>query len=253
MARRLENKVALISGAGGGQGRVATLRFAAEGAKVVCCDVKGEGNEETVALARAAGGDVVGIAPLDVADPAGAARWVDEAIARHGRVDILYNNASAARFSPVADISDDEWRFTMKNEIDVVFYPTRAAWPHLAKNGGVIINTASVAGMVGSKSAPGLAHCASKGAVIGMTRQLAVEGAPHGIRVVAISPGAIITPGTAEQMNNPDVKAMLMSHSLVGRLGQPEDVVAMAVFLASDEAGFITGVNYAVDGGHTAF
>lgn len=253
MAGRLEGKVAVISGTGGGQGRVAALRFAAEGAKVVCCDVKAEGAEETAAMAQKAGGDIVSLAPLDIAESGGAKRLIDEAISRHGRIDILYNNASAGRFQLIGDIADDDWRFSMRNEIDVVFYPTREAWPHLARSGGVIINIASVAGMMGSKSAPGVAHCTAKAAIIGMTRQLAVEGEPHGVRAVAISPGAIITPGTAEMLNNPQFKASLMSHSLVGRLGQPDDVVALAVFLASDEASFITGVNFAVDGGHTAF
>jgi NAD(P)-dependent dehydrogenase (short-subunit alcohol dehydrogenase family) len=253
MAGRLEAKIALISGTGGGQGRAAVLRFVAEGAKVVCCDVNGAGNDETVELGRAAGGDVVGIAPLDIAEPAGAARWIGEAIAKHGRIDILYNNASATRFTPVGEIPDDEWRFVMKNEIDVAFYPTRAAWPHLKESRGVIVNIASVAGMVGSQESAGLAHATAKGAIIAMTRQLAVEGGPFGIRAVSISPGAIVTPGTADIMNNPQVKAALMGNILVNRLGLPEDIVSAAVFVASDEAGYITGVNFAVDGGHTAF
>jgi len=252
MTGRLQDKVALISGSAGGQGRAAVLRFAAEGARVVCCDVDETGNAQTVDLARAAGFDVVGHAPGDVATSAGATAWIEAAVERFGRVDILYNNASTTRFTPIADISDEEWAFVMRNEIDVVFFPTRAAWPHLVRSRGVIINISSVAGMIGW-GRPAVAHCTAKGAIIAMTRQLAVEGAPHGIRAVTISPGAVVTPSTAQILERPEVHAKLMERNLVGRLGQPDDVVATAVFLASDEAGFITGTNVTVDGGHTAF
>jgi NAD(P)-dependent dehydrogenase (short-subunit alcohol dehydrogenase family) len=249
---RLEDKVALISGSGGGQGRAAVLRFAAEGARVVCCDVNQQGNDETVEMARAAGGDVVGYAPADSATSIGADKWIADAVALHGRIDILYNNASTTRFTPIASISDEEWRFVMKNEIDVVFYPTRAAWPHLIASAGVIINISSIVGMIGW-GRPAVAHCTTKGAIIAMTRQLAVEGAPHGIRAVAISPGPIVTPTTAEILERPEVKARMLERNLIGRLGQPDDVVSAALFLASDEGSFITGANLPVDGGYTAF
>jgi NAD(P)-dependent dehydrogenase (short-subunit alcohol dehydrogenase family) len=241
----------LISGSAGGQGRAAVMRFAAEGARVVCCDVNEEGNAETVVLACAAGGDVVGHSPGDIATSAGATGWIDGAVARYGRIDILYNNASTTRFTPIADISDDEWTFVMRNEIDVVFFPTRAVWPHLARSRGVIINIGSVAGMLGW-SRPAVAHCTAKGAIIAMTRQLAVEGAPHGIRAVTISPGVVTTPSTAHILERPEIKTRLLERTLVGRLGLPDDIVSAAVFLASDEAGFITGTNLVVDGGYTS-
>ena len=191
-------------------------------------------------------------APVDLGDSAQAATWVDDAVARHGRIDILYNNASAARFAPIAEMSDEDWHFTIRNELDLVFFVTRAAWPHLARQGGVIINTASVAGLRGTTSTGCAAHCATKGGVTAMTRQLAVEGAPFGIRAVSISPGAIATPATAFLFDDPAASEQLLAGNLIKRPGEPADVVAMALLLASDEASFITGVDMVVDGGMTA-
>jgi meso-butanediol dehydrogenase/(S,S)-butanediol dehydrogenase/diacetyl reductase len=253
MAGRLSGKIALISGTGGGQGRAAALRFAAEGATVVGCDVSVEGQDETIALVRAAGGAMSGTRErVDLATSAGANAWVEAAIAEHGRIDILYNNASASRFAPIETMTDEDWHFTLRNELDIVFFPTRAAWPHLARPGGVIINVGSTAGWAGSPGAGTLAHNATKGAVIAMTRQLALEGAPHGIRAVSLSPGFVRTPGTAAFLDNPDIRAKLTARIPLGRVGEPEEIVAAAVFIASDEASFLTGSDIVVDGGALA-
>ena len=194
MSKRLEGKVALITGTGGGQGRAAAIRFAQEGALVVGCDLFEEGNVETVALARAAGGSMTGMAPVDLGDPDAAKAWVDAAVALHGRIDIIYNNASAPEFvSPDSPI--ENWRLTMRNELDLVFYVTKFAWPYLVESRGVILNTSSVAAHTGSRAPGALAHCAAKGGVLAMTRSLAAAGAEHGIRAVSISPGPIKTPG----------------------------------------------------------
>ena len=251
MSGRLENKVAIITGTAGGQGRAAALRFAEEGARVIGCDLDEVGNRETVRLADAADGEMRGMAPVDLGDPDQARRWVEDSAAVHGRIDIVYNNASAARFAPIGDHSIEDWRFTIRNELDLVFYVTRFAWPHLAVHGGVIINIASVAGLAGSRSAPMVAHAATKGGVIAMTRQLAVEGGPHGIRAVSISPGVIETPGTAALLADPAVRAAIVGHNIIPRAGTPRDVVDLAVYLASDEAAFVTGTNFVVDGGMT--
>ncbi|MEA3001822.1 MAG: meso-butanediol dehydrogenase / (S,S)-butanediol dehydrogenase / diacetyl reductase [Sphingomonadales bacterium] len=250
---RLEGKVALISGTGGGQGRAAALRFAAEGAIVVGCDISAEGQRETMKLVREAGGTMTGPEEgADIAASAGANAWIAGAVAEHGRIDILYNNASASKFAPVERMTDEEWHFTMRNEIDIVFFPTRAAWPHLTRPGGVIINVGSTAGWAGSPGAGTLAHNATKGAVIAMTRQLAIEGAPHGIRAVSLSPGFVRTPGTAPFLEQPEIRAKLVARIPLGRPGEPEEIVAAALFMASDEASFLTGADLVVDGGSLA-
>jgi NAD(P)-dependent dehydrogenase (short-subunit alcohol dehydrogenase family) len=253
MTGRLAGKIALISGTGGGQGRAAALRFTAEGATVVGCDVSAEAQRETMRLVRAAGGAMTGPEDaLDLATSAGANAWIAGAITDHGRIDILYNNASASKFAPIESMTDEQWHFTLRNEIDIVFFPTRAAWPHLSRPGGVIINVGSTAGWAGSPGAGTLAHNATKGAVIAMTRQLALEGAPYGIRAVSLSPGFVRTPGTAAFLENPDIRARLTARIPLGRPGEPEEIVAAAVFIASDEASFLTGADLVVDGGALA-
>jgi NAD(P)-dependent dehydrogenase (short-subunit alcohol dehydrogenase family) len=244
----IEGKVVLITGTGGGQGRAAALRFAAAGARVVGCDVKEEGNRETAALVREAGGSIVMMQPVDLGDAPSARGWIEKAAALHGRIDVLYNNASAARFAPIETFTVEDWQFTVRNELDIVFYATRFAWPFLKQRGGVIINIASVAGMVGA-AVGGTAHAATKGAIIAMTRQLAVEGAPHGIRVNSISPGVIESPGTAPMLADPAFRDLMLAHNLIKRVGQPQDVVGAALFLAGDDAAYITGTNIVVDGG----
>ncbi|MDX3901417.1 MAG: SDR family oxidoreductase [Sphingobium sp.] len=253
MTGALEGKVALISGTGGGQGRAAALRFAAAGAHVVGCDLNVDGMAETIELARAAGQRISGPREaIDIADPAGAAEWIAGAIAEYSRIDILYNNASAARFAPAAEMSDADWHFTIRNEIDIVFFPTRAAWPHLAVRGGVIINVASTAAWAGTAGTGKVAHAAAKGAIVAMTRQLALEGAPVGIRAVSISPGFVRTPGTAAFLEREDVRARLVAGIPLGRPGEPEDIAAAALFVASQEASFMTGNDIVIDGGALA-
>jgi meso-butanediol dehydrogenase/(S,S)-butanediol dehydrogenase/diacetyl reductase len=248
---RLSGRVALISGTAGGQGRAAALRFAAEGAVVVGCDIDEAGSRETVEMVRAAGGSMSATAPVDLGDSDQANAWVRAAADEHGRIDVLYNNAGAARFAPIGTMSDEDWHFTLRNELDSVFFVSRAAWPHLARPGAVVINIGSVSGLRGTTAGGGAAHAATKGAVISLTRALAVEGAPDGIRAVSISPGAIMTPGTAFLFDDPGQREKLLDGNLIKRPGRPEDIVAMAVYLASDEAGFITGVDMVVDGGRT--
>jgi meso-butanediol dehydrogenase/(S,S)-butanediol dehydrogenase/diacetyl reductase len=252
MAASMDGKVVLISGTGGGQGREAALRFAGAGAHVVGCDLKEEGNRQTAALVRAAGGSITTMEPVDLADPPSARRWIEEAASLRGRIDVLYNNASAARFAPIESFTVEDWQFTMRNELDLVFYATRFAWPHLQKRGGVVINIASVAGLVGS-AVGGTAHAATKGAIIAMTRQLAVEGAPHQIRVNSISPGVIESPGTAPLLADPALRELMLAHNLIKRVGQPKDVAGVALFLAGEDAAYITGANIVVDGGFACF
>jgi NAD(P)-dependent dehydrogenase (short-subunit alcohol dehydrogenase family) len=251
---RLAGKAVLITGTGGGQGRAAALLFAREGAMVVGCDIDEASAEETVRLAEAEGLELTSMAPVDLADPAGARAWVSEAGAVHGRIDVLYNNASKPVFAPFSEMSLTDYRFTVANEIDLVWYVCQAAWEELARSRGVILNTASVAGLIGTRDLKQAAHVLTKGAIISLTRQLAAEGAAHGIRANSITPGVIASPPTQAQLDRLGEDAPFMSMirtTAGGEPGQPEDIAYAALFLASDEARFVNGENLVVDGGAT--
>ena len=252
MAGRLHGKVVLITGTGGGQGRAAAELFCAEGASVVGCDLNAAGNGETVEVVRAAGGEMAGMAPVDLGDSREARRWVADAAAVYGRIDVLFNNAAAPRFAPIAELTDEDWHFTIRNELDLIFFVTQAAWPYLQARGGVIVNTASVQGLVGIAMNGGLAHAATKAGVIAMTRQISAEGAPHGIRANSISPGTVAVPATARLTADDDLLKSILAPLLIKRFGQPADVAALALYLASDESSYVTGANFVIDGGLTA-
>jgi NAD(P)-dependent dehydrogenase (short-subunit alcohol dehydrogenase family) len=250
----LDGKVVLISGSGGGQGRAASLAFAAEGAKIVGCDLLADASRETIEVVRAAGGEMTSFEPVDLGDPDQAKGWVDDAAACYGGIDVVYNNAGNPKFGPIAELSVEDWRLTLRNELDTVFFVTKFSWPHLVeRGGGVIINTASVAGMLAAP-APMIAHTAGKGGVIAMTRQTALEGAPVGIRAVSIAPGPIATPAIDRAFgDNTALRDQISGRTLLRRWGTPEEIAGLAVFLASEKASFITGANYPVDGGMTAW
>jgi meso-butanediol dehydrogenase / (S,S)-butanediol dehydrogenase / diacetyl reductase len=249
---RLDGKIALITGTAGGQGRAAALLFGREGAQVVGCDLNTKGAEETVALVRRAGGQMVSMAPVDLSSEQQAAQWVNEAAAAFGGVDILYNNASIGRVGPFPTMSTDAWHFTLRNELDLIYFVTRAAWPHLiARGGGSIINTGSIIAARGTDM-PMSAHGAAKGGVISMTVHLALEGGPHGIRVNAISPGLIATEMFVDHLKDPfDPMHKQVRTAPLGRVGRAEDIAPVALFLASSESAYITGVNITVDGGQS--
>lgn len=247
--KRLEGKVALITGTGAGQGRTAALRFAREGATVIGCDICEDDYRQTAALLAEEGFTLHGSAPVDLGDPEQARAWVGSAARKFESFDILYNNASAARFGPVENFSIEDWRYTMRNDLDLVFYVTHYAWPFLARPGSVIINIASTAAWCGSRVTGKAAHAAAKGGVVAMTRQLAAEGAALGIRAVSISPGFIKTPGTAAFVEDPATRTALLQGVLLDRPGEPDDVVSLALFLASAEGAYITGSDLVVDGG----
>lgn len=252
--RRLEGKVAVITGTASGQGREAALRFAAEGAVVHGCDIDGTGAEATVTMAEAAGDTMFSSHPVDVTDETAVGRWIDDVGARHGRIDILYTNAGSATFAPVPQITLADWHFVLTHEIDLVFLPIRSAWTYLAQSGNAsIILIGSTAGVTGSMTNARLAHTASKGAVVAMTKQLAAEGAPHHIRANCISPGMIRTPQSESTLLDDSHPMSTIGSSIpLGRVGTAADVVNCAVFLASDEAGYVTGTNLMVDGGWSA-
>lgn len=252
MSGRLDSRIALITGTGGGQGREAARLFAREGARVVGCDLKTEGAEQTMEMVRAQGGEMVSMHPMDLGDGEQVKDWIDFAIQSYGGFDILYNNASAPKFAPLDKMTWEEWNFTIRNELDLIYWTCHFAFGHFkSRGGGIIINTASVSGLVGSPIG-NFAHGATKGGIIGLTKQLAVEGAPFGIRANAISPGLIDTPATEHFLGDQNFREKLIGTIPLRRVGQPEEIASVALFLASPEASYITGANIVVDGGLTS-
>ena len=252
MAGRLQGKVAIITGTGSGMGRAAALMFAREGAKVVGCDINPAAGA-TADEARAAGGEMVSLQPVDLSVPAGGEQLVAFALEHFGGIDIVYNNAAMAYFAFIPEMDFETFSKTQREEVDIIFHLCRAAWPHLvARGGGSIINTASTAAKKGSTGQGMLAHSAAKGAVTAMTRQYASEGGRHHIRANTISPGMIRSAQTEPLMQQPGWTERAVSRQLIKRIGEPQDVVYAALFLASDESALITGTDLGVDGGTLA-
>lgn len=248
---RLSGKVAFITGVAGGQGRAAAELFAREGASIWGCDIAPGGAAETQAVIRAAGGSIEVQAPLDLSDAATTSAWIDDGIAAFGGIDILYNNAAGVRHVPFGEMTANDWRHVHDNALDLVFHATRAAWPHLvARGGGVILNTSSGTAARASRRTGSAALASAKGGVEAFTRQAAAEGARYNIRANAISPGAVRTPGS-EALGEAKMAEIAASIPL-GRWGRPEDIAYCALYLASDEAGWVTGGTFVVDGGYGA-
>lgn len=246
---RLNGKVCIVTGTGGSIGRAAAMRFTQEGAVVVGCDTMPDAAQETVNLVRAAGGQISSLHPIDLTTMAGCQRLVEFAIREHGRVDVLFNNAAKAHFNWIEDITEEEWHLNTRSEIDLVFFLTKLAWPHLKASHGTIVNTASLTGWRVFRTLGGLAHATAKMGIVGMTKQLAMEGREHGIRANSISPGVIETLQTRDQLQDKEWADYMLGKTLLGRLGKPEEIANAALFLASDESSFITGIDIKVDGG----
>ncbi|MFI6253539.1 SDR family NAD(P)-dependent oxidoreductase [Streptomyces sp. NPDC051016] len=251
--QRLTGKVALVTGAGAGIGQGCALLFAEQGATVVGCDIDAEAAGRTRKLAAERGVRVEVMAPLDMTVPADARSCADAVFERYGRIDVLVTaGAIAPHMASTAEMDfDAQWTPTLRGEVDVVFLPVRAAWPHLvASGGGSIVNFASVNAFRGSGTFGMVAHCAGKSAVLGLTRQLAVEGGPAGIRANTISPGMVRTPATESAgAHQGAAQEALLARIPLGRVGTPEDIAWCAVYLASDESAWVTGGNFPVDGG----
>jgi NAD(P)-dependent dehydrogenase (short-subunit alcohol dehydrogenase family) len=253
---RLQGKTAIVTGSGSGIGRGCALMFARQGAQVVGCDMDAAGAEATVAMAAEEGLSLKSLHPCDLTVPAQVEQLMAFVVDRYGGMDILLNAAAFGAFAWIEEMDyETQWRATLTGELDIVFLACKAAWPHLvAGGGGSIINFASVNAHAVLDGSPALAHCAGKGGVLAMTRQLALEGAPHGIRANTISPGLIVTGATKPRLDNePGFIDKVLAKAMIKRLGQPQDIAWCATYLASDEAGWVTGADFSIDGGATAW
>jgi NAD(P)-dependent dehydrogenase (short-subunit alcohol dehydrogenase family) len=250
---RLEGKVALITGAAGGMGKEAALLFASEGARVVVADVTDEAGHATVEEIRTAGGDAAYV-HADVSNATEAQAMIAAATTTYGGLHILYNNAGIfpADDGSVTETPEATWDRVMAINLKGVFLGCRFGVPAMLQSGGgSIINTASFVALVGAAT-PQIAYTASKGGVLAMTREIAVEFARRGIRANALCPGPIETPLLAELMSDPARRQRRLVHIPMGRLGQAHEIANAALFLASDESSLITGSTFVVDGGITA-
>jgi NAD(P)-dependent dehydrogenase (short-subunit alcohol dehydrogenase family) len=253
MARRLDGKVALITGAGSGIGRESALLFSAEGAAVVVVDRDDNGGQETVDSVKSAGGRAVHV-HADVSRADDCARMVAAAEREFGHLHVLFNNAGImdSRDDDAVSTDEDVWDLTMKINAKGVFLGCKHGIPALRRaGGGSIINTASFVALLGAAT-PQIAYTASKGAVLALTRELAVVHAREKIRVNALCPGPLRTEMLMKFLNTEQKQQRRLVHIPMGRFGTAREIAQAALFLASDEAAFVTGTDFLVDGGITA-
>ena len=247
---RLLDKVAIITGAASGIGKATAILFAEHGAKVVVADIDSDGGEQTVTDIQNAGNTALFVR-TDVTNSTDTQNVVAQTLDSYGKLDILFNNAGIAMRLPVAELSEEDWHRCLDVNLNGVFLCAKAAIPAMQKNGGgSIINMSSIYGIVGADVRA--AYVASKGAVTNLTRGMALDYAQDNIRVNCICPGFVETPLVAGVVKTPEEYQKLADKHPMRRLGQPREIAYGALYLASDESAFVTGIALPIDGGYTA-
>jgi len=252
MADKLNNKIAIVTGAASGIGRATAMLFASEGAKVVAADWDGDKGQRLAEEILERDGDAIFV-KADVSSPDDVQRIVQKAVEAYGHLDVIFNNAGVeGEQAPTAECSLENWDRVIAINLKGVFLGMKYAIPEMLKNGGgAVINNASVAGLVGFQGIP--AYCASKGGVIQLTKTAALEYAKQGIRINAICPGVIATPMVERFIGgNEEIQKTFEALEPVGRFGRPEEVAELALFLAGSGSSFCTGAPFIVDGGFVA-
>jgi len=256
---RLKGRVAIITGANSGIGRATARLFAREGAKVVCCDIQETISPRVDQLIKDKEGGEAVFANIDVTKQEDCDSMVKTALDLFGDVDILYNNAGAGIRKKLHEHTDEEWNFVLNTNLNAMFRGARAVLPHfIKKKSGNIVTTASTFGLLASAEYPG--YCATKAAIVNLTREMALDYGPLGIRINCVCPGAVETPRfrgfpprptLGEGMTDEQRKTMGGTNKALLRMGRPEEIAYGVLFLVSDEASFVTGHALVIDGGQT--
>ncbi|WP_345791824.1 SDR family NAD(P)-dependent oxidoreductase [Thauera sp. JM12B12] len=249
MADRMQGKVAFVTGGGSGIGAATAQRLAQEGATVVVCGRRREPLDAVVAGIVAAGGKAEAVV-ADVSDEAGFTAALEAAAQRHGRLDVLVNNAMAYTWGSIEEMSTADWHANFSTSVDGTFWGTRTAMRLMKGKGGAIVNVSSICGQLGTPWMAG--YSAAKAAIDNFSRAAAAEGAPHGIRVNVVIPAVVETPATAGMLADEASRRNTEKLIPMGRVGQPEELANAILFLASDEASYITGASLPVDGGRSS-